>query len=295
MEKIKKNLGNQWFLDQDNPHKLLFHRVEKSILTTKTKYQSVSILKIYNLGLVLITDGIIQSAESDEYIYHEILVHPVMVIHPSPANILILGGGEGATLREVVKYPEVKSIIMVDIDRELVEISKKYLQKWSNGAFQDKRVNIKYQDAIKFLSKSKKKFDVIITDISDPVPGGPAILAYTREFYEIAYKRLNSEGIFVTQAQSIDYTPQDNMHFSILKNLKAVFPYVKPYYEYIPSFGSYWGFVLAAKGKLPENFTLNSIRKLILSKGVDTLRFYCPETHIRLFSLPKNYQVLNNA
>ncbi len=279
----------QWFLDKDNPDKLLFHRVKKSILTTKTKYQSISILDTYNLGRMLITDGKIQSAGSDEYIYHESLVHPAMILHPSPLSVLILGGGEGATLREVVKYKMVKSIIMVDIDRELVEISKKYLKKWSNGAFQDKRVNIKYQGAIKYLRNTKKKFDVIITDISDPVPGGPAESFYTKAFDKLAYKRLNPDGIFVIQAEGLDYASYGDFNRSIYKTLKQVFPSVKPYYTYIPSFGSNWGFILAAKFKLPENFTLQEIKKLISSKKIKGLKYYSAETHIRIFSLPLDY------
>lgn len=280
----------QWFLDKDNPDKLLFHRVKKSILTTRTKYQSISILDTYNLGRMLITDGKIQSAESDEYIYHESLVHPAMILHPEPLSVLILGGGEGATLREVAKYKTVRSIIMVDIDRELVEISKKYLKKWSNGAFEDKRVKIKYQDAIKYLSNTKKKFDVIITDISDPVRGSPAEFFYTKAFDKLAYKRLNPDGIFIIQSEGLDYASYGDFNRSIFKTLKQIFPSVKPYYTYIPSFGSNWCFVLAAKFRLPKNFNIEGIRKLISSKNIKKLKYYSAETHIRLFSLPLDYK-----
>ncbi|MCX6654358.1 MAG: fused MFS/spermidine synthase [Candidatus Bathyarchaeota archaeon] len=196
---------NCWFMDQEDDNKSIYHRVKKEVFSTRTKFQEVEFLICYGLGEVLILDNKIQSAEFDEYIYHEALVHPAMFAHELPQRVLILGGGEGATAREVLRHSSVSEVIMVDIDGELVEFCKKHLKKWHQNSFNDERFEVIYQDAWDYVKNTKKRFDVIIADISDPIEGGPATNIYTKEFYEMISRILNPGGLFVTQAVEVLY------------------------------------------------------------------------------------------
>lgn len=260
----------------------MLYRIKRHLFSLKTKFQHLRLLNTYSHGIILILDGRIQSALSDEYIYHEALVHPVMVLHSKPEHILILGGGEGAALREVLKH-QVKDVVMVDIDRELIEFSKKHLKKWHQGSFFDKRAKVIFSDAMSFIKDTNNKFDVIISDISDPTEGSHAQNIYTREFFSLLRKRLTPQGIFITQATEVFYNPSEVFSI-IVKTVSSAFPHIKPYMEYLPSFSSLWGFVIGSKGQIIPNKEL--IRERLKQKRIKT-RYYNEDTHLRIFSLPK--------
>lgn len=282
----KKKSDNTWFIDKDSQHRWIYHRVRKHILSIKTKIQNVKIIDTYEFGRVVVLDEKIQSAEADEFVYHEALVHPVMITHPKPENILILGAGEGATLREVLKHPTVQKATMIDIDREFVNLCKKYLRKWHQGSFHDLRVELIYGDAFKYLKKIKDRFDVIITDISDPIETGPAVSMYTKEFYFLIKKALMPDGIFVTHATSVYYVPQKNISIRIFRTLNEIFPKVDLYYEYIPSFGTLWAFITGSLKYSPKKIASNILKKRLGERRLETLSFYNADIHTRLFRMP---------
>ncbi len=280
-------IKNSWFIDKDSEYRWIYHRVKKHVLSRETKYQKVEIIDTYNLGRVVILDNKIQSAEKDEFIYHETLVHPAMISHPQPRNILILGGGEGATLREVLKHPTVKKVVMVDIDEEFVNLCKGYLKKWHKGSFNDPRVELIFADAREYVKKIKSKFDVIIADVTDPVEEGPARQLYTKEFYSLVKKVLMPDGIFVTHATEIHCTPNTGVSTQIFKTLTDIFPKVEFYYEYIPSFSSLWAFAVGSLKYSLRELSPNIISKRLKEKKLENLSYYDPETHERLFCPPK--------
>jgi spermidine synthase len=277
---------NHWLLDQEDENKSIYHRVSKQIFSVKTKFQDVQFLKCYGLGEVLVLDNKIQSAEFDEYIYHEALVHPAMFTHPAPKNVLVLGGGEGATIREVLKHSTVEKVTMVDIDGELVELCKKHLQKWHQNSFFDPRCNILYTDAWDYVQRSKEKFDVVIADISDPIEGGPALNIYTKDFYKLVYRILDDQGIFVTQAVEVFYKEKE-YHSQINRTVSSVFPITESYCDYVPSFSAVWGFVIGSKRFSALKLDEKSISDIAHKRGIEHLRYYDHETHRRLFSLPR--------
>lgn len=260
--------------------------MKKHILSMKTQFQHVEIVDTHEFGRMVILDNQIQSAEADEFIYHEVLVHPVMIAHPKPESILILGAGEGATLREVLRHPTVNKVTMIDIDREFVNLCKKYLRKWHQGSFRDSRVKLIYGDAFKYLKKIKDRFDVIITDISDPVGTGPAVSMYTKEFYSLIKKALMPDGIFVTHATSVYYVPHKNISIRIFKTLNEIFPEVDLYYEYIPSFGTLWAFITASLKYSPKKIASDILKKRLEERCLKTLSFYDADIHARLFRMP---------
>lgn len=280
-------MHNNWFLDKESEYRWIYHRVKEHVLSTKTRFQQVEIIDTYNFGRVVILDNKIQSAEADEFIYHEALVHPAMIAHPKPENILILGGGEGAILREVLLYTTVKRVVMVDIDREFVELCKKYLKKWHRGSFFDKRSKVIFADAKEYIKETESKFDVIIADISDPAPGGPAQLLYTKEFYSSIKKALVSDGIFVTHITEVHYIPNKSISTEIFKILTEIFPITEFYYEYIPSFSSLWAFTIGSLKYSSKEMSSTTIGSRLKERKLENLLYYDQETHKGLFNLPK--------
>ena len=290
-----RSKATNWFIDKDSQYRWIYHRVKKHILSAKTQFQRVEIIDTYEFGRVVILDDKIQSAEVDEFIYHEALVHPAMITHPNPESVLILGGGEGATLREVFKHPAVHKVIMIDIDMEFVNLCKRYLKKWHKGSLNDSRVELIYDDALEYIKKTKSHFDVIIADIIDPVEKGPVVSLYTKEFYWLLKKVLMPDGIFVTHATSIYYFPYKNISTSILKAFTEVFPKVDLYYEYIPSFGTLWAFIIGSSTYSPKKISSALINKRIKERRLKNLLYYGAETHERLFKLPECIRKLITA
>lgn len=271
----------QEFLSPDFSQQLA---VRKILFSGKTPYQDVQVVETFPFGRCLILDGKLQSAEADEFIYHEALVHPPLICHPSPETVFIAGGGEGATLREVLSHRTVKQVIMVDLDREVVDICRCWLPSWHQGAFDDSRVELIFADARSYLARDQRTYDVIIMDITDPVEGGPSYLLFTREFYLIAREKLNPKGIICVQAGP-SRLPSYQLYLNVYRTLKEVWPCVFPYQAEVPSFGGNWGFVLAGEGlTLPSPEDVD--RRLSQRVGKE-LQFYDGVTHQAMFSLPK--------
>ncbi len=280
-----------WFTDHLSPFEGHLYGVRNILFSTQTKYQKIDILQTDGYGRCLVLDGKMQSSEADEFIYHEALVHPAMLTHPNPKRVFIVGGGEGATIREIVRYPSVEKVVMIDIDQEVVEASRRYLPEWSQGAFDDSRVTVAYFDARRYLEENADVYDVIIIDISEPVDDGPAYLLYTKEFYEVVTKRLGPEGVITLQAG----TTAGSLPClaAVYNTLKTVFPVVAPYLASIPSFGLPWGFILASKGPDPGSLTKEEVdRRITCLPSASTengvLRYYHGGLHHAQFVLPKH-------
>jgi len=277
----------KWFVEYTHPTQAHMHGVESFIYSGKTPYQVVEIIDTQVYGKCLVLDGKIQSAEHDEYIYHETLVQPAMVLHPAPRNILIVGGGEGAMLREVLRHPVVEKVLMVDIDKDVVELCQKYLTSWHQGSFDNPKVKVLYMDARQYLQETDETFDLIFMDLTEPLENGPAYLLFTRQFYRVVADRLSAGGIVALQAGS--FNPRlIYCHAAICNTLKTAFPVVRSYAAYIPSYDGSWGFALASKLHDPLRSSGPEIDRRLQERGIDGLRFYDGETHRGIFSLPRD-------
>ena len=232
----------------------------------------------------------------------------------APESVFIGGGGELATMREVLRHRSVKRVVMVDLDQKVVEVSKAYLQEWGGEKVaSDPRVNLIIGDAHEYMLNTQDVFDVIIMDISDPVEAGPGIALYTKEFYEYALTRLSSTGVFVTQAGMASSVPmkvddakvEESMSFAPITNtLSAVFEVAMPYSVNIPSFGSDWGFVMAFHSddeksavdswRSPSARSIDRLLTNQLTDGPDSLQHYDGITHCRMFSLTKPLRIYLN-
>ncbi len=268
-------------------HTIMVTKIRRIIAAKKTKYQDVQIVEFEDFGRGLILDGLIQSTEADEYIYHETLVHPVMITHPNPKNVLVIGGGEGATLREVLKHESiVDSAVMVDIDGELVELAKKYLDFMHQGSFNHPKAKVVISDGREYVERTpSKSFDVVILDLTDPYGPEIARRLYSKEFYEEVRRILKDGGIMVTQAGSSFFYP--NVYKSVLNNMASVFPIVREYWAWVPAFAYSCNFIVGSLRYDPAGISEDYIEKVLAERNLHgKLRLYSGRYHVALFKNP---------
>ena len=277
-----------WYVEWELPGSGHLFRVKDVLYRGASEYQKIEVLVLDHVGKVLVLDGKIQSSELDEHVYHEALVHPAMVLHGAPKRVLILGGGEGATAREVLRFKTVEEVVMVDIDKVVIDVSKRYLPEWHRGAFDDPRLKLVIGDGLAYVKEAAgrgEKYDVIIADLADPTEGGPAYKLYTREFYQDVKRILAEGGVFVTQATSLSYLV--TVHAVIRNTIASVFKYTASYSVFIKSFDDEWSFVLASDDKDPATLTPEEVERRLAGLVEGENRFYDGESHARMFSLPK--------
>jgi spermidine synthase len=279
------SLAWKWFIEYQTHGSAHMHGIRRTLHSERSEFQEIDVVESEDYGRMLILDGKVQSTVRDEYIYHESLVHPAMVAHASPKEVLILGGGEGGTLREVLRHPSVERAVMVDIDRRVVEVSKEHMPELSGGAFEDPRAELVFGDGRRYIEGCKDIFDVAIVDLTDPLEGGPGARLYTKEFYSLLSGILKEDGIMVTQATSTYYS--DYCFATILKTVGSAFQLTGGYHVWVPSYDSTWGIVYGSKGPDPCGL-IGKFEGAAAGKGVKGLRYLDEKTYQALFALPKD-------
>ena len=246
--------------------------VTEKLASLRSKFQLIEVYQTKSVGKVLLLDGVIMLTEFDEFAYHEMIAHVPLAAHPNPKKILIIGGGDGGTVREVIKH-NVDEVHVCEIDEEVIKISKKYFPNLANS-FLDPRVKIFYEDGAKFVRDKKEAYDIIIVDSSDPI--GPAEILFKEEFYKSVYSSLKEDGIVVSQMESIYYDL--DIIYNVITNNKKIFPIVKYYYTLVPTYPSgNIGFCFCSKKYNPEEF-----REL----DITGLKYYNSKIHKASFVLP---------
>lgn len=221
-------------------------RVENVIAKGETAFAKYLFFKSKMHGVCISLDGDIQSCESDERIYHEALVHPAILAHSNPKTVLIMGGGEGATAREVLSHKSVEKVVMVDIDEEFVWLCKTYIPAWGESAFHDPRLKVLYMDINEYLISCNEKFDVVIGDLIDIEDWNSTVASlYSEKFYKSIKPFLNKNAVVATQGGALD-TQESTNHKHIRKMMSLVFKDVKSYGVVVPSFYHLWGYVIAS-------------------------------------------------
>ncbi len=276
----------KWFFETTTPVEGHFHAITRTLFSLQTKFQQMEILETASYGKCLVLDGRIQSSVSDDFIYHETLVHPPMILHPRPETALVIGGGEGATLREILRYPSIRRAVMVDIDQAVVEACRAHLPEMHQGAFADPRVELRHEDARGYLETTRDRFDVAIVDLTEPLEEGPACLLFTREFYGRLAGRMTDRGVLSLQA-GMTKIGELAFYAAMARTLADVFPVVAPYQSFIPCFGTPWGFAVAAKEGDPRTLVTASVDQRIRERVSGELRFYDGAAHQHMFHLPK--------
>jgi spermidine synthase len=274
----------QWYVEQFAPTEAHYHAVDRVYYAGRSQFQDIGIIGTPVFGKVLILDGDTQSSQADERIYHEALVHPAMAGASDRAEVLILGGGEGATLREVLRHPGVRRATMVDIDGEVVELSKQYLPEWSAGAFDEKRARVIVGDALKFLAEDKDRYDVIVSDLTEPLEDSPSNPLFCDAVFRDIKNRLAPGGIYVLQASTAGFHNL-SLHAKMARTLRKYYKHVASYYTHVPAFDNDWAFIACS-----DNVDLSVLDEGDIERYCRQLRgenfFYDAETHRRIFALP---------
>jgi spermidine synthase len=278
---------SKWYHEYITADLYLSSHLNKVLYSGKTAYQQIEIVDTIPFGRCLILDGRTQSSEADEFVYHEALVQPGLTSINNHRSVFIAGGGEGATLREVLSHSTVERVIMVDLDQKVVELSKKYLPNHHRGAFDDPRVSLIFDNARSYLEAHQEQYDFIVIDIPDPLEAGPAYLLYTQEFYQLARQRLATGGLMVVQSGPSSPLNYHEVFTAIHNTISSVFVSATPYQAYIPCFGSLWSFILAGERYNPSTLSSEDIDTHLETCLTTPLRFYDGSSHSGLFSLPK--------
>jgi spermidine synthase len=250
----------------------------------RTAFQSVAVLRTSTFGKMLVLDGDTQSSQHDEKIYHESLVHPALAAAADRSEILILGGGEGATLREVLRHPGVRRCTMVDIDGEVVELAKRYLPEWSAGAFEDPRARVVVGDALAFLRDDGGTYSAIVSDLTEPLPDSPSNPLFCDAVFGDIKRRLAPGGVYVLQASTAGFHNMA-LHAKMSRTLRRYYRHVRSFFAHVPAFDNEWGFLACSDAVDVSASTPERIENYVAQLRGKNF-FYDSETHMRLFSLP---------
>lgn len=271
-----------WFTEKHTPNVNFSIKVDRQLYGGQSEFQRVDIFESREFGRFLTLDGYIMLTEKDEFVYHEMIVHVPMAVHPDPKNVLVIGAGDGGVIRELTRYDAVSNIDLVEIDELVVEVCKKYLPNTS-CCMDDPRVHIFYEDGVRFVRSRENEYDLIIVDSTDPF--GPGEGLFTKEFYGSCFKALKDDGIMVNQHESPFYPDDAAAMQRAHKRIVESFPISRVYQVHIPTYPSgLWLFGFASKKYHPVS-DMNAAAWNLL--GIRT-RYYNSKLHAGSFALP-NY------
>ena len=235
--------GGLWYTEDHLQGVELSFKIKNTLISKQTKYQKLDIYETYKYGILLTLDDLVMTTEKDEFVYHELIAHVPLFSHKSPEDVLIIGGGDGGTAREVVKHPGITRVDMVEIDQEVVEMSKQYMPFLAHELTNPK-VKLFFRDGVEFMKNTSVRYDVIMIDSTDPI--GPGDGLFNTQFYQNCSKALKDGGILVAQAESPFNNP--NWVKQIFSKLRNVFPVVRAYIGLIPTYpGGSWCFAFCGK------------------------------------------------
>ncbi|MFA8342843.1 MAG: polyamine aminopropyltransferase [Rhodothermaceae bacterium] len=281
----EKYTRNVWFTDKDDNQALSLRYTGELLYDKTSDFQRTRVIDTYAYGKCLTIDNMVMCTEKDEYHYHEMIAHPAMLSHGNIKNVLVIGGGDGGTVREVLKHNQIENVVMVEIDKNVVEASKLHLPTLSQS-FDHPKLDLKIEDGIKFVAEAKpESYDLIIVDGSDPV--GPAKGLFTEEFYTNCKKALTADGILISQGESPNFNKE--VFSELYKCLKDVFgtEKVKTLLFNISTYPSgIWSFQIATKGDVDTTIPKKELAEEFCKNNL--LHFYNPELHTASFALP-NY------
>lgn len=284
MEKLRED----FLIETLNPDMGYFFRSEKKLFEEKTQFQDLEIHELPRHGRMLRLDGVFQTSEKDEFLYHEPLAHVPGITMDGPERALVIGGGDGGAAEEILKYPTLKNLVMVELDGAVVEACKKYIPNISKGAFNDNRMELRIEDGLKYVLHAKEKFDLVFVDLTDPF--GPSIELYTHEFYQEINRLLTDRGLLSLHIESPITRPE--LFSKLYHTLLSVFPIVRPMTNYVPLYGTLWGFAIAGRNSDPLKIRREEIAHRIEKFALKDLEFYNPDTHFALLALPNYIQKL---
>jgi len=266
-----------WITEQQTEDMLISFRIKEKLHEEKTDFQHLSVVDTYIYGRMLFLDHCVMTSIKEEFVYHEMITLVALNTHPNPEHVLVIGGGDGGAIREIVKHPKVKTATLVEIDGRVVENSKKYLPE-IGAAFEHPKVTVLIDDGIKHIQGHKNEYDLIIIDSTDPV--GQAARLFSAEFYQDVYEALRDDGIMVAQTESPFMEKDRRLIKQIHQDLRQLYPIVKLFLAYIPVYPTgMWSFTMASKKHDPLQVKPEEI------VAINT-RYYNKDIHYSAFVLP---------
>lgn len=266
---------NLWFTEQQTKDMRISVRVKQILHREETPFQNLAVLDTDQFGRMLVLDNIIQTNIADEFVYHEMITHVALNTHAAPKKVLVIGGGDGGAVREIIKHQSVEKVVHCEIDGAVIEASRRFLPEIS-CALDDPRVEIIVDDGIKHVKENRDTYDVIMVDSTDPI--GPAVGLFSAAFYKDIFASLKDDGIFVAQTES----PFFNRDFipGLYQDIAGIFPVARLYLAVVPTYpGGLWSFTMGSKKYDPLKVDISKIPPL------DT-RYYSPAVHQACFVLP---------
>ncbi|MFP6697095.1 MAG: polyamine aminopropyltransferase [Alphaproteobacteria bacterium] len=280
-------MAEQWFRETLHPEIQAGIRMDRLIHRGSTAFQSVLIFENDLLGRVLVLDEVVQTTERDEFIYHEMLAHVPLMSLSNPREVLIIGGGDGGCLEEVLKHP-VDHVTMVELDREVVALCRRHLGNICGQAFDDPRVELRIEDGAKFVAETDRRFDVIIVDSTDPI--GPGAVLFSPKFYENCRRCLTPDGILTTQ-NGVPFIQGEELTVSA-RAFGALFAHPRFYFAAVPMYmGGAMAFGCASQATDAGLVATSELQRRLDQRGLD-LAYYSPTIHGAAFAMPPYLQVL---
>lgn len=265
-----------WYTEKQTDNYGITAKITETLVKERTDFQDLAIIDTVEFGRMLVLDGMVMTTIRDEFVYHEMVAHPALVTHPNPKHVLVVGGGDGGVIREVLKHPEVEKAVLVEIDGKVIEYSKQYLPEIA-GKLDDPRVEIIVNDGYMHIHEKKNTYDVIMVDSTEPV--GPAVQLFEKGFYQGIYDALKEDGIFVAQTDNPWF--KADLIKQVNSDVKEIFPLVHVYQANIPTYPSgLWTFTLGSKKYDPLQVDEAQIPEM-------DNRYYTPKLHKACFALPK--------
>ncbi|MBD3319522.1 MAG: polyamine aminopropyltransferase [Chitinivibrionales bacterium] len=272
----KKKTAPRIFHELLNRNFGYYYTINETLYKGATPFQNIELVDTPEFGKVLLLDNITQVAEKNDYQYHEPMVHPALCSHPCPRDVLVIGGGDGGILREVLKYPTVRLVHFAELDSDVVNFSKKYLSNMNKNSFDQPRVRINFTDGRAFVEKRSEEFDAVIMDMTDPF--GPSKMLYTKEFFRAVRRSLkNPGGVFVMHSESPISRPA--AFRCINTTLRKVFTHVNILYIYIQMYAVLWSVTVCSDQTDIAGVKVSTIDKRLTRYGIDDLKVYTGATH----------------
>ena len=273
--------GGSWFREELHKHIAMTYEVGEVLHRGRTDFQDLVIYTNPTFGRIMALDGVTQTTEGDEFVYHEMMSHVPLFAHGNAKRVLVIGGGDGGVLREVLKHP-VEAAVEVELDRGVVDASIQWLPSISDGAYDDPRTRLIVGDGAKFMAETDEKFDVIIVDSTDPI--GPGAVLFSREFYADCKRCMNPGGILVTQ-NGVPALQADELVSSV-GHFRALFPDGNCYLAVVPTYvGGFMAMGWASLDPAKRTVDEATLRRRYDASGIET-RYYSPELHRGAFALP---------
>ena len=273
---MANNANKRVFYEWLNDNHGYFYTVNRTLQQTESEYQNVELVETDEMGNVLILDSITQVGQKVDWQYHEPMVHFPMLAHERPRRVLVIGGGDGGILREVLRHPSVESVDFVELDQKVVEFSRQHLPDINHGAFDDERVSVHFSDGRAFVEQADDgRWDVAIMDMTDPF--GPSKMLYTKQFFQTVRDRLDpNNGLFTMHSESPVARPI--AYQCIRRTLGSAFPVVRSAFAFVQMYATYWSFTIASNGPDIAAFDAYTIDERIRTRGLERLRMLNGDT-----------------